>query len=192
MKNKAPLKGEAADKKIAELEQQLKDLTAQQQETFEKLQRVSADYINYQKRAPKQISDSIAYEKKAIICSVLPTLDNLTLAITGAKDHGAEESVLKGIELVRDHMLDALKAHGVERIVALGQQFDPSLHEAMMQRAEDDKPDNIVLEEFQNGYTLNGQVIRPCKVIVNKLPSQEAQNTDAGQTQTDESDERQE
>lgn len=190
MKSNAPLKGEAADKKIAELEEQVSELTTEKQDIFEKFQRVSADYINYQKRAPKQISDSIAYEKMAVIRTVLPTLDNLKLAITGAKDHGADESVIKGIELVRDHMLDALKAHGVERIVASGQQFDPSLHEALMQRAEDDQPDNIVLEEFQNGYTLNGQVILPCKVIVNKLPSQEAQNTEADQT--NESDEKEE
>lgn len=192
MKDNAPLKGDAADRKIAELEKEVAELTAEKQDIFEKLQRVSADYINYQKRAPKQIADSVAYEKKAVLRSVLATLDNLKLAIGGAKDHGADESVIKGIELVRDNMLDALKAHGVERIVALGQEFDPSLHEAMMQRAEVDQPDNIVLEEFQNGYTLNGQVMRPCKVIVNKLPSQEAQNTEVDQTQTNESDEKEE
>ena len=61
-----------------------------------------------------------------------------------------------------------------------------------MQRAEEDQPDNIVLEEYQNGYTLNGQVMRPCKVIVNKLPTQEAQNTEVDQTQTNESDEKEE
>ena len=164
------LKGDAADRKIADLEDQLTEVTAEKQDIFEKLQRVSADYANYQKRGPKQIADSVAYEKKAIIRSMLPSLDNLALAIAGAKEHNAEESVVKGIELVLDHMQDSLKAHGVERIVALGEEFDPSLHEAMLQRSEEDKPDNIVLEEFLNGYTLNGQVIRPSKVIVNKLP----------------------
>lgn len=164
------LKGDAADRKIAELEEQLAEVTAEKEDIFEKLQRVSADYANYQKRAPRQIADSVAYEKKAIIRSMLPALDNLAHAIAAAKDHNAEDSVVKGIELVLDHMLDSLKAHGVERIVALGEEFDPSLHEAMLQRSEEDKPDNIVLEEFLNGYTLNGQVIRPSKVIVNKLP----------------------
>ena len=164
------LKGDAADRKIAELEEQLAEVTAEKEDIFDKLQRVSADYANYQKRAPRQIADSVAYEKKAIIRSMLPALDNLAHAIAAAKDHNAEDSVVKGIELVLDHMLDSLKAHGVERIVALGEEFDPSLHEAMLQRSEEDKPDNIVLEEFLNGYTLNGQVIRPSKVIVNKLP----------------------
>ena len=169
-KKNIKVKGEAADMMIAELEEQLKEVTTEKEEIFEKLQRISADYANYQKRAPRQIADSVAYEKKAIIRSMLPALDNLAHAIAGAKDHNAEESVVKGIELVLDHMLNSLKAHGVERIVALGEEFDPSLHEAMLQRTEEDKPDNIVLEEFQSGYTLNGQVILPSKVIVNKLP----------------------
>ena len=169
-KKEVKLKGDAADRKIAELEEQLTEVTAEKQDIFEKLLRVSADYANYQKRGPRQIADSVAYEKKAIIRSMLPALDNLAHAIAAAKDHNAEDSVVKGIELVLDHMQDSLKAHGVERIVALGEEFDPSLHEAMLQRSEEDKPDNIVLEEFLNGYTLNGQVIRPSKVIVNKLP----------------------
>ena len=166
--------GDAADRKIAELEEQLEAVTAEKQDMFEKFQRVSADYINYQKRTPRQIADSVAYEKKAVIRSILPTLDNLVHAITSAREHNADESVVKGIELVHDHMLDALKAHGVKRIVALGEQFDPGVHEAVMQRSEEGKPDNSVLEEYQNGYMLNDQVIRPAKVIVNKLPQKEA------------------
>lgn len=166
--------GDAADRKIAELEEQLKAATTEKQDMFEKFQRVSADYINYQKRTPRQIADSVAYEKKAVIRSVLSTLDNLVHAITSAREHNADESVVKGIELVHDQMLDALKAHGVKRIVALGEQFDPGVHEAVMQQSEEGKPDNSVLQEYQNGYMLNDQVIRPAKVIVNKLPQKEA------------------
>jgi len=70
-------------------------------------------------------------------------------------------------------MLDILKSHGVEQIKALDEEFDPALHQAMMQKAEPDKEDNIVLEEFQKGYKLNGRVIRPSKVIVNKLTSEQ-------------------
>ncbi len=166
--------GDAADRKIAELEEQLKAITAEKQDLFEKFQRVSADYINYQNRTPRQIADSVAYEKKAVIRSVLSTLDNLVHAITSAREHNADESVVKGIELVHDQMLDALKAHGVKRIVALGEQFDPVMHEAVMQQSEEGKPDNSVLQEYQNGYMLNDQVIRPAKVIVNKMPQKEA------------------
>jgi molecular chaperone GrpE len=71
-------------------------------------------------------------------------------------------------------MLDIFKSHGVEHIKAPGEKFDPSMHEAMMQKTEPEKEDNVVLEEFQKGYTLNGRVIRPSKVIVNKLTSEQS------------------
>jgi hypothetical protein len=65
-------------------------------------------------------------------------------------------------------MLDILKSHGVEHIKALGEKFDPALHEVITQKAESEKEENIVLEEFQKGYKLNGRVIRPSRVIINK------------------------
>ena len=69
-------------------------------------------------------------------------------------------------------MLDILKSHNVEQIEALGERFDPAMHQAMTQQSNPDKEQNIVLEEFQKGYKLNGRVIRPSKVIVNKLPEE--------------------
>jgi len=168
------------EKKTAKLQQQTEQLTKEKQELFDKLQRLSADYANFQKRAPRQIADSIAYEKKAIIKSLLPSLDNFEHALTGAKNADSIETVIEGIQLVFEHILDALKAHGVEQIAATGRQFDPAIHEAMMQQCHQDKPDNIVLQEFQKGYTLNGQVIRPSKVIVNKLLAEETPPEDTG------------
>lgn len=166
----------ATSNEIEKLQQQIEELSKEKNDLFEKLQRVSADYANHQKRTPKQIADSVAYEKKAIIRSLLPGLDNFAHALAGAKTaegKKALQGVIEGMRLVFDHMLDALKSNGVERVEAVGKEFDPSIHEAVMQRSEVDKPDNIVLEEYQNGYTLNGQVIRPSKVIVNKLPAKE-------------------
>ena len=64
-------------------------------------------------------------------------------------------------------MLDIIKSHGAEQVKALGEKFDPALHQAMIQRSEPDKEEDIVLEDFQTGYTLNGRGIRPNKVIVN-------------------------
>lgn len=160
-------------KEVVKLEKKIEELTQQNAETFAKLQRISADYANFQKRAPKQIADSVAYEKIAIIKSLLPSIDNFEHALNGAKTADSLDSVIEGIQMVFDHMLDALKAHGVERISSLGEQFDPSLHEAMMRRAEEGKPENEIVEEFQSGYKVGDQVIRPCKVIVNKLPEEE-------------------
>jgi len=160
------------EKKVEDLEKQIETLTAEKQGVFEQLQRVSADYANFQKRAPRQIADSVAYEKKSILRSLLPSIDNFEHALSHAPSANNEEAldnIIKGIQLVFDHMLDALKGQGVKRIEALGQPFDPNLHEAMMRRSEPDKEDNIILEVYQAGYMMGEQVLRPSKVIVNKI-----------------------
>jgi len=164
------------------LHSQIEDLQKEKDELFAKLQRVSADYANFQKRVPKQIADTILYEKEKILKTLLPALDNFEHTLKNA--HSAEnvDVLVKGIEIIYDQMLDILKSHGVEQIKAQGEAFDPALHQAMSQKAEPDKEENTVLEEFQKGYKLNGRVIRPSKVIVNKLPSkektQEQENTE--------------
>ena len=176
IKKTGPDKNAESEKTPEASKDQIQELLTEKQVLFEKLQRISADYINYQKRAPKQIADSVAYEKKAIIRSLLPSLDNFNHALAGADTaQGPEalEGIIKGLQMVYDHMLDALKSHGVEQIDALGAEFEPAMHEAMQTRYEQDKPENIILEEFQKGYTLNGLMLRPSKVIVNKLPAKE-------------------
>ena len=156
-----------------EHQETLENLQKEKDELLGKLQRVSADYANFQKRVPKQISETIIYEKERIIKSLLPALDSFERTLQNT--HSAEniEVFVKGIKMIYDQMLDILKSHGVEQIKAPGENFNPAMHEAMMQRNEPEKEDNIVLEESQKGYILNGRVIRPSKVIVNKLPAED-------------------
>jgi molecular chaperone GrpE len=158
---------------LKEKPETIESLRVEKEELFAKLQRVSADYANYQKRVPKQITDSIGYEKERIIKSLLPALDNFEHTLQNA--HSAENAdvLLKGIRIIYDQMLDILKSHNVEPIEALGERFDPAMHQAMTQQSNPDKEENTVLEEFQKGYKLNGRVIRPSKVIVNKLPGEQ-------------------
>jgi molecular chaperone GrpE len=171
----------AESSELKELRQQAEDLQKEKDELFGKLQRVSADYINFQKRAAKQTADTIAYEKEKIIKTLLPALDNFEHTLQNAQSTvrcpqaEAEDAdvLLKGIRIVYDQILGILKSHGVEHIKSLGEKFDPALHEVIMQRAEPDREENIVLEEFQKGYKLNGRVIRPSRVIINKMPSQQ-------------------
>ena len=173
---KANKKIKEFDKKVELLEKQLEELTVEKQDLFEQLQRVSADYANFQKRAPKQIADSVEYEKKAVLRSFLPSIDNFEHALSHASTANGKEALdnlIKGVQMVFDHMLDALKAHGVKAIDALGQPFDPNLHEAMMRRSEPEKDDDTVLEVYQAGYMIGEQVLRPSKVIVNKIVTEQ-------------------
>jgi len=154
------------------------ELQTEKDELIGQLQRVSADYANFQKRVPKQISDSVGYQKERVIRSLLPVLDNLEHTLANACSAENVDVLIEGIKIIYDQMLDILKSHEVEQIQAAGETFDPSKHEAMMQRSEPDEEDNIVLEEFQKGFMLNGRAIRPSKVIVNKQAAEEPQQAE--------------
>jgi molecular chaperone GrpE len=140
---------------------------------IEQYQRTSADYANFQKRLAKQTSDAIAYEKEKIIKTLLPALDNFEHTLQNAPSAESTDILIKGIRIIYDQILDILKTHGVEHIDALGEKFNPAFHEVISQKTESEKEDNIILEEFQKGYKLNGRVIRPSRVIINKLPSEQ-------------------
>lgn len=163
----------AQESELEELQEKIESLQKEKDELFAKLQRVSADYANFQKRVPKQISDTIGYEKERIIKTLLPALDNFEHTFQNA--HSAEnvDVLVKGIRIIYDQLLEIFKSHNVEQIQAVGETFDPAIHEAMTQQTDTGKEENVVLEEFQKGYKLNGRVIRPSKVIVNKLPAEE-------------------
>lgn len=186
---KIQTKKEVEDAK--DLQETLDSLQKDRDSLFEKLQRVSADYANYEKRVPKLIADSVGYEKERLLKSFLPTLDNFELTLQA--DHSADnvEVMVKGIQIIYDQILGIFKSHGVEQIQSVNEIFNPAQHEAMMQRSEEDKENNLVLEEFQKGYMLNGRVIRPSKVIVNKLitASEKESSSDSSNESLDANDE---
>jgi len=166
------------DATVEELREALSELEKEKDELFEKLQRVSADYVNFQKRSAKQTADTISYEKERIIKTLLPAMDNFDHMLQNAGSAEDVDVLVQGIQIVYDQMADILKSHGIEAIEALGEKFDPAIHQAMMRRSEADKEENTVLEEFQKGYTLNGRTIRPSRVIVNVRPTEEEQHED--------------
>jgi len=154
---------------LQQMRQELEGVRKEKDETFARLQRVYADYANFQKRVPKQISDAVAYERERLLKSLLPLLDNFerTLQTEGSTQN--VEALLKGVEIIRDQMLGVLKTHGVEPIQAVGEKFDPERHEAMLRKNDPNKPDEIVLEEFQKGFKLEDRILRPSRVAVNKI-----------------------
>ena len=163
----------ALRKELDTVRQQLETVQAERDELMGKLQRVGADYANFQKRVPKQVSDSVAFQKESLIKTFLPALDNFEHTLE--KSHSAEsvDVVLDGVRIVYDQMADVLKSHGVEVIQAIDEPFDPMQHEAMLRREDLEREDSVVLEEFQKGYRLNGRVIRPSKVVVNRIHLEE-------------------
>lgn len=159
------------DKHHNKLNEQIEKLTAEKDDVFAKLQRVSADYMNYQKRSARQISEAISYEKESVVKSLLPVLDNFEHSLCGAEKIEDAESLRKAVKMIYEQFLAVLKNHGIEQITSVGGKFDPACHEAMMNRTEHGKEDLAILEEFQKGYRLGEKVLRPARVIVNKLPA---------------------
>jgi molecular chaperone GrpE len=160
----------APDEELSKLRQELESLQKERDELFGRLQRVSADYANFQKRVPKQINDSVAYEKDRLIRSLLPILDNMDHLL---KAHSTEstDAIVQGVEIIYGHMLDILKSHGVEQMPALGEPFDPARHEAVMRRTEPGQPPDVVLEEIQKGYRIGDRILRPTRVVVSQAPA---------------------
>jgi molecular chaperone GrpE len=172
----------SCDEPLNALRQELESLQQERDDLFGRLQRVSADYANFQKRVPKQVNDSVVYEKDKILRSLLPILDNLDRVLK-ARSTDNEDALVRGVEIVYGHMLDILKSHGVEPIHAAGEAFDPSCHEAVMRRPEPDQPADIVLEEAQKGYRIGDRILRPTRVVISQAsaPQPDAKASKEGQ-----------
>jgi molecular chaperone GrpE len=179
---------EACDPELEKLRQELESVRKEKEEQLSRLQRVYADFANFQKRVPKNIADTVAYERERFIRSFLPVLDNFDRTLQEARSAPSLDAVIKGVEIIRDQMLNILKSYGVEQVETLNEKFDPERHEAVVRKSEPDKEADIVLEEFQKGYMLHGRIIRPSRVAINKiqLPASDNQTQQRAQQQTKE------
>jgi len=127
-------------------------------------QRLQADFDNYRKRVAEQLDYQREEGKRSVIEVFLPCLDTFK----EAKKNIEDEKVLAGINMIENKILEALKTLKVEKIEAVGQKYDHNLHEVIAVLHDNEKEDDIILDEFQAGYKFNGKVIRYSKVIVNK------------------------
>lgn len=150
-----------------EVIQELEDLQEEYDKIYDRLLRVQAEYDNFKRRTQKEKESASKYKAQDLAEDLLTVLDNFDRALE--QEVNEETKGFKdGVEMVYRQLVDALKAHGVEEIEALGEPFDPNMHHAVMQDEDDSKPENIILEEMQKGYLLKDRVIRPAMVKVNK------------------------
>ncbi len=151
-----------------ELLLKLEEAEKESSENHDKYLRACAELENYKKRAARDREDFIKYGNETLIKDMLPTVDNMERALEHASDSEDLKVFVDGLALIRDSFLAALGRHGVEEIDAIGKDFDPNFHEAMMQVEGKKKEDNKVVEEFEKGYLLNGRLLRPSKVSISK------------------------
>lgn len=150
-----------AQLKIAELETKLEDAD-------NRYLRLQADFDNFRRRSRIELEASAKYRAQSVITDLLPAIDNFERAMKMEVDNEQAKSLMQGVEMVYRSLLDALKNEGVEVIEAVGKEFDPHLHQAVMQAEDENYGSNIVVEEFQKGYMLKDRVIRPAMVKVNQ------------------------
>ena len=156
---KTEAQSESADPLLTELES-LKDQVAQQEDKY---LRLAAEYDNYRRRTAKE-KDSIWNDAKAdAAVAFLPVYDNLERAL---KQETADEAYKKGVEMTMNGLKEVLSKLGVEEIPALGQTFDPNLHNAVMHVEDENAGENTVVEVFQAGFQSGEKVIRFAMVKV--------------------------
>ncbi|KIY21083.1 MULTISPECIES: nucleotide exchange factor GrpE [Mesobacillus] len=152
---------DSTEQKIAELESKL-------EEADNRYLRLQADFDNFRRRSRIELEASAKYRAQNIITELLPAIDNFERALKMDVDNEQAKSLKQGVEMVYRSLLDALKNEGVEAIDAVGKEFDPHLHQAVMQTEDETYGPNIVVEELQKGYMLKDRIIRPAMVKVNQ------------------------
>ena len=126
-------------------------------------QRTQADFENYRKRMARENAAAIDRGVGKLAKELLPALDHLDHALKAAEGH---EDVIKGFALVRDEIVKALGRAGIQPFAPVGEPFDPNEHEAMAQQPSEEAESGTVLEVYQQGFRINGQILRPARVVV--------------------------
>ncbi len=141
---------------------------AEPNEWKDRYARLLADFENHKKHAERERARLAGLGKESVLDDVFPLVEYMEMAIKATKDAGEQSGVLEGIELVYKQLLALLEKHGVERVPALGENFDPTLHEAVAVVPAHDAPEGTVVEELRPGFVRNEKLLRPASVIVAK------------------------
>ncbi len=133
--------------------------------------RAKADLENYRKRMARERTDSIRYGNAALLEALLPILDNFEWGLSAARAESESSSIFQGMSMVYKQIEDFLADQGVTEVKAVGEAFDPNLHDAISQVASDEVPEGTILSQSRKGYRLNDRLLRPSGVVVSQGPA---------------------
>jgi molecular chaperone GrpE len=148
---------------VETLKELLAEMQAKAEANLAGWQRAQADFINYKRRSEQERAEMAQFANSVLVLSLLPVLDDFERAFIAIPPRLEKMSWVDGIKLVERKLWASLEAQGLSPIKALGEPFDPNLHEAVRQ---DKGKEGIVIEEVQKGYRLHDRVIRPTMVVV--------------------------
>ena len=167
-----------AEDEMAMLWAQLQEKDAEAKANYDLFLRERADLENFKRRMQRDKAEALRFANEPLIRDLLPILDNLERAVSHAQGGGNSQPLVEGVSLVLRSFLDVAEKHGVSRVSAKGQLFDPAKHEAMAQVENTDVEPNTVVDEYAPAYLLYDRLLRPALVVVAKLPADE-QKSDA-------------
>lgn len=152
------------------LKKSLEEEKAKAERYLSNWQRAEADFDNYKKRIEQERSETARFANSLLVLNLLPILDDFERAFNSLSAKIAQLSWVDGIQLIHRKLRATLEAQGLSEIKAVGESFDPAVHEAVTQgEGEEGK----VIEELQKGYKLHDRVIRPALVVVGKGKEEE-------------------
>jgi len=157
------VESEATAEDVEALKQALAEEKTKAEGYLANWQRSQADFINYKRRSEQEKEEISKFANSILMFNLLPILDDLERAFSSVPDHLAKLSWVDGINLIGRKFQTYLEAQGLSQIKAIGEPFDPKLHEAAMHSKG---KEGIVIEELQKGYKLHDRVIRPTMVVV--------------------------
>lgn len=147
-------------------EKLLEELRNQLKESETKALRFQADLDNFRRRTRRETEEQIKYSALPLMSELLDTVDNLNRALDSANSDSGQGSLLEGVRMVANQLTGILTQYGCHPIEAVGQKFDPKLHQAVQMVASDEHPADHIVQEFRPGYQLYDRVIRPAQVVV--------------------------
>lgn len=154
----------------SELLKKTEEMALKASELQDRLLRMSADWDNSRKRMQKEKEEALKYAAGDLFEQLLPVIDNFELGLLSAQNAQDAKSVAYGFQMVQLQLAQFLKENGLEAIDAIGQTFDPHLHEALGQQETTEHPEGTILNQTRKGYKLKDRLLRPAAVFVAKAP----------------------
>jgi molecular chaperone GrpE len=133
--------------------------------------RSQADFENYKKRTAREKDDAIKYANSGLLERLLPIVDNFELGLAAARGEGEASPIFSGMSLVFKQLNDFLVDNGLQPIDAVGEKFDPNLHEAIAHEPSEKVPEGSIIHQTRRGYRYKDRLLRPASVVVSSGPA---------------------
>lgn len=132
-----------------------------------------ADLENFRRRNRRDMQDQLKYAPLKVMQDVLEAVDNLQRAVESYEADANGDGLVEGVKMVAQQINTALETHGCKKIEAVGQPFDPNMHQALQMQPSDEHDANVVMQDLRSGFQLHDRVIRPSQVFVSTGPAKE-------------------